>query len=176
VPLERRTKILSLKVHQEEFLQREEIHALNQLLQKEFLEKLREVPYLDPLHQREIQRDVQDPLLQREIQRDVQDPLLQRGETQDLDPEVLKEEIPDLALDPLKKKLSFTLVTFLTILLKEKSTNYLSHLVLLIPSLLLPKGMVVQKVLVLLFTKILKTTKVQLVSSMDVLLENVDSK
>jgi hypothetical protein len=68
------------------------------------------------------------------------------------------------------------LVIFLMILLKEKYTNYSNHLVLSTLLLLLLKEMVVQKVLVLLFTKILETTKLPLVSSMDVLLENVDFK
>jgi len=101
------------------------------------------------------------------MQRDVhahEPDLLLREKTLDLvpvpDPEAQKEEIPDLDQELLlEKKLSFTLVIFLMIPLKERFTNSLSHLVRLILWLLSLKRMADQKVLASSFTKIQQTTK-----------------
>jgi hypothetical protein len=119
-------------------------------------------------HQKEFQR--KEPSLDLLLLKDVQELSHLPEKILDRDPEVLNEEIRDHAHDPLEKKekLSFTLATFLMIPLRERSINYLNLLALLKPLLLLLKNIVVvQKDLVLSFTKMLPTTKLPLVNSMD---------
>jgi hypothetical protein len=153
-----------LTVHQEDL-----VRTPDQLLLRDDHTQNQDLP-----HQKEFQRN--QPSLDPLLQRDVQELSHLPEKTLDRDPEVLNEteEILDHAHDPLEKKekLSFTLATFLMIPLRERSINYLNLLALLKPLLLLLINIVVvQKDLASSFTKMLPTTKLPLVNSMDARLE-----